>query len=142
MARVNLVKPVFLADQHLVAEYDEILMILAYVKKFPETEGIPETYRLGAGHIKFFKNKLVYLKKRHCSLKNEMKSRGFHARKTVSLKAFPKHLCHDWKPNAKNIETIRKRLIEKIKAKPGFYRYYRENKGQRFLLKLCKSATA
>ena len=73
MVRVNLIPPRKLADQHLIAEYNEILMLLGYVRKYPMTEEIPKNYCLGKGHIKFFKNKLLYLKKRHENLKNEMK---------------------------------------------------------------------
>ena len=58
MVRVNLISPEKLADQHLVAEYAEILMLIAYIKSYPSTEEIPEHYTLGEGHMKFFKNKV------------------------------------------------------------------------------------
>ena len=35
MVRINLIHPKKLADQHLIAEYNEILMLLGHVKKFP-----------------------------------------------------------------------------------------------------------
>jgi hypothetical protein len=35
-------------------------MLIGYVRKFPDLVGIPESYRLGEGHIKFFKNKCVF----------------------------------------------------------------------------------
>ena len=74
MVRVNLIHPKSLADQHLIAEYDEILMLLGYVRRYPKKENIPEKYTLGKGHIKFFKDKLLYLKKRHELIKEEMKN--------------------------------------------------------------------
>ena len=38
MVRINLVEPKKLADQHLIAEYDEILMLLGYVRRYPEVK--------------------------------------------------------------------------------------------------------
>ena len=61
MVRINLVHPKKLADQHLIAEYNEILMLIGYVRKYPPLENIPDSYKLGKGHVKFFKNKLDYL---------------------------------------------------------------------------------
>lgn len=58
MIRINLIDPVKLSDQHLIAEYNEILMLLGYVRKYHKVENIPENYKLGTGHIKFFKKKL------------------------------------------------------------------------------------
>ena len=37
-----ILNPKFLADQHLVAEYNEILMLVSYFKKFPEVKDIPK----------------------------------------------------------------------------------------------------
>ena len=46
MVRINLVDPKKLSDQHLIAEYDEILMLTAYIKKYPKIEDIPKKYLL------------------------------------------------------------------------------------------------
>ena len=53
MVRINIIEPRKLADQHLIAEYNEILMLFGYVRKHPRRENIPERYLLGPGHIKF-----------------------------------------------------------------------------------------
>ncbi len=95
MVRINLINPEKLSDQHLIAEYDEILMLLGYVKKYPTLEEIPERYCLGKGHIKFFKNKLKYLKKRHELIKKEMVKRGFTTNITIHLTEFDKKLVND-----------------------------------------------
>ena len=58
MVRINLINPRYLADQHLIAEYDEILMLLGYVKRYPKIDDIPTNYCLGKGHIRFFKDKI------------------------------------------------------------------------------------
>jgi len=139
MVRINLIDPRNLADQHLVAEYDEILMLVAHVRKYPFARDVPEKYCLGKGHIRFFKNKLKYLEKRHELLKKEMKKRGFRAGKTVNLKGLPKGLVNDWKPSGRDKKIIRKRIIQKIKQKPGFYRYCKEHKQFRFFLELTKN---
>ena len=114
MVRINLINHLNLADQHLIAEYNEILMLLGYVKKYPELGAIPSQYTLGKGHILFFKNKLKYLKKRHSLLKKEMEKRGFNTKVTINLNQFDKKLIHDWKPTKESIEIIKKRLIYKI----------------------------
>jgi len=99
-------------------------------------ESTPKKYTLGTGHIKFFKNKLVYLKKRHKLIKSEMIKRGFVVNKSVSLKGFSKEYLLDWKPSDIDIKLIKRRIKEKIKMKPNFYRYYGQYKGGQFLLDL------
>jgi len=138
MVRVNIINPKNLADQHLVAEYVEILMLLGYVRKYPEAKNIPKSYTLGKGHITFFKNKLKYLKKRHELIKKEMKERGFKTDKTIKLNQFPRSLQKDWKPAKKDKEIIKKRLIWKIKKKPDYYRYCGDKKCRDFFVRLIK----
>lgn len=139
MVRINLINPKKLTDQHLIAEYNEILMLLGYVKKYPELGKIPSKYVLGKGHALFFKNKIKYLKKRHGVLKTEMRERGFNANKTVNIGQFDKKLIHDWKPNEKDIKIIKKRLIHKINLRPTFYKYYKKHKSKKFLIRLVSS---
>lgn len=142
MVRVNLISPKALADQHLIAEYDEILMLLGYVRRYPVLvkEKIPKSYTLGKGHILFFKNKLSYLKRRHEALKAEMRRRGFAARKSIVLSEFPDYLRNDWSPSKRDAAIIKKRIIKKIKSKPGFYRYRGEKRSVRFLVGLARKA--
>lgn len=73
MTRINAAIPVVnLCDQHLFAEYREI-------KRIPNTiasgkavlDNIPESFRLGQGHVKFFYNKLGYIKERLYQLRDE-----------------------------------------------------------------------
>ena len=107
MVRINLINPKNLSDQHLIAEYNEILMLIGYVKKSPRLGEITSKYTLGKGHILFFKNKLRYLKKRHELIKKEMKKRSFNANKSIKLNQFNKKLIHDWRPSAKDKSIIR-----------------------------------
>ena len=138
MVRVNLIEPVRLADQHLIAEYNEILMLLGYVRKNPILDKIPKKYCLGTGHIKFFKDKLTYLKKRHETIKKEMKSRGFKTDKKINLDEFPKELVNDWAPENGDYDIIKERISWKIKTKPNYYRYKGEKKEVDFFLDLLR----
>jgi deoxyribonuclease (pyrimidine dimer) len=145
MVRINLIKPKFLSDQHLIAEYNEILMLFGYVKKHPNTHfkqlsKIPKNYKLGEGHILFFKDKLIYLRNRHESIKKEMYKRGFKCRIKINLEIYNKKLMNNWKPSNTDKEIIKKRIMNKINLKPKYYRYYKEYKTPGFFRELIKNA--
>ena len=140
MVRVNLINPKHLADQHLIGEYNEILMLLGYVRKYPNPEKIPEKYCLGKGHIKFFKNKLKYLILRHELIKKEMKKRNFETNVTINLSGFPKNLIQDWIPSKNDFKIIKERIIWKLNKKPDYYRYCGKKKNKEFLIKLIETA--
>jgi len=133
MVRINLISPRFLSDQHLIAEYNEILMLVGYVRKYPKVlpNSIPPSYRLGKGHILFFKNKLGYLRKRHEALKAEMRLRGFRSIKTLPLSGLPAHLKKDWKPKPADFAVIKKRLAQKLGKKPNFYTWHGKHKARK-----------
>lgn len=140
MVRINLISPKFLADQHLIAEYDEILMLLGYVRRYPIVKYSPKEYTLGKGHMLFFKDKLLYLKKRHEALKREMSKRSFKAKITINLKDYPKNLQGDYKPTKEAKEIIKQRIIDKLNKKPDFYRYNHEYKNKEFFINLIKKS--
>lgn len=136
MVRVNLLKTNSLSDQHLIAEYNEILMLVAYLKKYKSLLDIPKEYCLGKGHMKFFKDKVLYLVERHEKLKTEMRKRNFVTNKKIDLKGFDKKQLNNWKPVKKDKEIIKKRIIEKLNKKTDFYRYYGEVKKPKFFIEL------
>ncbi|VVB79556.1 Pyrimidine dimer DNA glycosylase [uncultured archaeon] len=140
MVRINLVNPKFLTDQHLVAEYDEILMLVNHTKKYPKPKKEVKAYKLGKGHINFFKNKMKYLKERHELIKKEMIRRGFKTRKSVSFSGLDKKQLKNWEPKDPDLKLIKRRLIQKINKKPTWYRYYGENIGKKKLLEITKNA--
>jgi deoxyribonuclease (pyrimidine dimer) len=115
-------------------------MLLGYAKKYPEMKNIPRNYCLGKGHIKFFKNKLKYLEKRHGFIRDEMKKRGFVPKLKANLKGCNKNLCKDWKPCKKDFDIIKKRIVWKIKQKPNFYKYYGERKIPKEFIEMTKKA--
>ncbi len=140
MVRINLIDPKSLADQHLLAEYNEILMLLGHVRRHPSVDGLPEKYALGKGHIRFFKDKLSYLKERHFQLKAEMRRRHFVPTRTVDLSEFSADHLNDFEPKEEDIRMIKARIIEKLKNKPGFYTYYGMVRDTDFLVNLIEDA--
>lgn len=140
MVRVNIIEPWRLTDQHLVAEYLEIMMLIGSVKKNRVLiEEIPESYRLGKGHINFFKNKLVYLKNRHEKIKEEMRKRNFKTNVKLMLNGLNNELMNDWTPSERDKKIIKKRIEEKINMKNNWYRYYGEVKDNNFLIALLNN---
>jgi len=79
MTRINLVPPAELCDQHLLAEHRELTRIPNAVAKGKfSLKGQPEDYKLGEGHVRFFFNKLAFLKQRYDLLHKECLARGFN----------------------------------------------------------------
>ena len=79
MTRINLVPPEELCDQHLLAEHRELTRIPNAVAKGKfHLKGQSTEYKLGEGHVRFFFNKLAFLKKRYDALHAECKARGFN----------------------------------------------------------------
>lgn len=63
MTRINLVPPSELCDQHLLAEHRELTRIPNAVAKGKfHLKGQPTEYKLGEGHVRFFFNKMAFLK--------------------------------------------------------------------------------
>jgi len=118
MTRINTVPPQELCDKHLMAEIREITRIPNTVKSGKaKVEGIPETFRLGSGHVKFFYDKLGYLEKRYKQLYDECIYRGFNVQdNSGSFKGIPIRLMNDWTPTRESISLIKDRLEEKFKS--------------------------
>ncbi|MEM2974669.1 MAG: pyrimidine dimer DNA glycosylase/endonuclease V [Candidatus Micrarchaeia archaeon] len=140
MVRINLIPPSKLSDQHLIAEYNEILMLLGHIRKYPEPNNVPIEFTLGKGHVTFFKDKLGYLVKRHNELSKEMRNRGFKPKKRISLSGFPKNLIKEWKPSKKDELIVKRRIEEKIRSKPGFYRYFGKKRPVSFFIRKLREA--
>ena len=68
MTRVNCIDPNMLNNKHLGAAWNETPRIITDVEKLikegykPNEISIPEQYVFGTGHMKFFYNKLHYIK--------------------------------------------------------------------------------
>lgn len=136
MTRINLVPVQELADQHLMAEYRELPRIFGAVRKHAQAEkkvkdfNISNTYLLGKGHVTFFYNKLQFLANRHYDLVLECLRRGINISNTGinDISDIPDEWCGEYLPSTTEIELSRSRIIEKIQAKPEFYRWTSTNK--------------
>lgn len=114
MTRISsTIKPEELCDQMLIAEHREIVRIPNCIKSGKaKVEGIPEDFRLGSGHVKFFYNKIAYLYMRYNRLRQECLKRGFNVQDySDAFKDIPQHLWNVWIPN---IPKVRPLLVERI----------------------------
>ena len=117
MTRINVgIEPAELTDKHLMAEHREIKRIPNCVAKGKyNMDGIPDKFKLGTGHVKFFYNKLLYLKFRYSQLYIECIKRGFNVQNYISAwNNVPKELMNDYKVKANDIRIIRERINEKL----------------------------
>lgn len=115
MTRVNAgIHPSELCDKHLIAEHREIKRIPNIVRSGKaDLSSIPTEFTLGKGHVKFFYDKLMYLKKRYMEIYKESKRRGFKVTwYGDSFDALPADLCNDWDDS-----SARSLLAERINSK-------------------------
>lgn len=125
MTRINVVPVKDLSRQHLVAEYREITRLPGNLrtslnrktKKFSLDE-IPKKYTLGTGHVKYFYDKMLFLKNRFNSLVAEMQSRGYNPNFTDDSIFIPddKTFYNDYTPTEEAIEINLARIKERTKA--------------------------
>lgn len=122
MTRINLVPPQELCDQHLLAEHRELTRIPNAVAKGKfSLKGQPSDYKLGEGHVRFFFNKLGFLKKRYDLLHAECKARGFNMQYfwQNELPTDP-NLWLDYEPTEQALKANRERIAERMPAKARF----------------------
>ena len=116
MTRINVgIPPAELVNQHLIAEHREIKRIPNCIAKGKyNMDGIPDKFKLGTGHVKFFYNKLLYLKNRYISLYNECIKRGFNVQNYISAwDNVPQELMNDYTVEANDIIIIKQRINER-----------------------------
>ena len=131
MTRINIIEPSELTDQHLIAEYREMIMVPSSLKRTLASKvgyrekKVPKKFTLNGGHVYFFYNKGKYLNERYKELIKEMKLRGFNPDPD---RIFPTDifkdngLYNDWMPTIEDQKIIRQRIKERINAKPDWYR--------------------
>jgi deoxyribonuclease (pyrimidine dimer) len=118
MTRINVgIPPQELVSKHLIAEHREIKRIPNCISKGRyNMENIPPNFKLGKGHVKFFYNKLQYLKDRYIKLYKECISRGFNVQNYVSAwDNIPKDLMNHYQPTDQDRKIIQKRINNKLK---------------------------
>ncbi len=135
MTRINTIAPSLLTNEHLISELRELPRIpnsIASGKAKVNLKAIPETYRLGEGHVKFFYNKLAWLKERHTDLRAEYLRRTGKEFSIIIDWAWLDNsllktaLFNSWQPtmsdHAANITRIKERLELRKKA----YHFYKD----------------
>lgn len=129
MTRINLESPSLLCREHLTGEWYEnpriaTNIIKAYAKYGRvDLKGMPSSFtvrtnanpRGGEGHMKFFYNKLAWLRQRYLSLIEEMRRRGYNPSDNWKPEIFESqfhHLFNDWSPSESEISLSRTRIAE------------------------------
>lgn len=125
MTRINCVPPSELTNLHLLAEYRELPRVFTLVENRTGSgqlaaevmRVVPETYRMGAGHVSFFYDKLQYLRVRHQALAEEMRSRGWNPLMDCTDRAGELHLDlqKDWVPTPEAQKANRQRIQERLR---------------------------
>lgn len=120
MTRINVgIKPADLEGKHLIAEHREIKRIPNVISKGKyNLAGQPSVFKLGAGHVKFFYTRLLYLKNRYEELYNECLKRGYNVSYYGNAwNDMPKELMNDYLPTEEDIKIIQERLDDKRRIK-------------------------
>jgi hypothetical protein len=116
MTRINVgIPPANLSTKHLIAEHREIKRIPNVVRsgRF-SMDGQPKEFKLGTGHVKFFYDKLGYLKHRYISLYEECINRGFKVTNYINAwDDIPICYMGEYKPTDRDISIILQRIKER-----------------------------
>lgn len=131
MTRINAgLDPASLKRMHLIAEYREITMVPAALKRSLKTKtameikaGIPAFFTLNAGHVKFFYDKLLFLADRFDLLCLEMAGRGytFNKDRRSAFDGFPLLFYNNWLPTKLDNSIVKERIDLRISQKPHLY---------------------
>jgi deoxyribonuclease (pyrimidine dimer) len=118
MTRINVgVRPSELSKKHLQAEHREIKRIPNCIAKGRYSmKDQPKEFTLGTGHVKFFYDKLLYLKNRYEELYAEC------INKKIDVQYYgnawdnvPQHLMNDYTPTPRDREIILERINERLR---------------------------
>jgi hypothetical protein len=118
MTRINVGYPVKqLTGKHLIAEHREIKRIPNAIRTGKAiVKDIPSEFTLGKGHVKFFYDKLLYLRNRYKELYIECLRRGYKVTYYgLAWQGVPANLMNDWVPTEEAKQLIEQRINEKLK---------------------------
>ena len=114
MTRINVVPPSELCDKHLIAEYRELPRVFALARPCQDA---PKEYTLGKGHVKFFYDKLAFLRSRFINLVAECERRGFnikYKKPFIYLGIDGAGLYNDYTPTPEALALNHARIAERI----------------------------
>ena len=120
MTRINVaIDPAELTDKHLLAEHREIKRSPNMVKSGrAKIKDLPNKFTLGKGHVKFFYDKLGYLKVRYERIYEECKRRGFNIEYYGNAwENIPEELMNNYIPTKEDETIIRERINERLYGK-------------------------
>jgi deoxyribonuclease (pyrimidine dimer) len=132
MTRVNSAIPVkLLCDELLLAEHREIKRLPKVLEKSLRTRGlckIPESFVLGPGHVKFFMDKMKFIKQRYAEVYNECVNRGFAVQDySSSFEHIPPEYMNDYEPTTQEYVLLIGRISTRIKeSKKSKFHYYKK----------------
>lgn len=147
MTRINTIDVQDLTDQHLMAEYRELPMVHASLrrskasKKGLRLDTIPPKYTLNKGHVTFFYDKGKWLYNRWTALIAELINRGYEVKpdeRAVDWDVFDGVLYRDWQPSMNDHAVNLERVIFRINEKFDWYRYDKQPITKQFLTKLTE----
>lgn len=116
MTRVNVgIHPSELPVKMLIAEHREIKRIPNCVRSGRYSlAGAPKQFTLGAGHVKFFYDKLWYLRRRYTMIHEECVARGYSVQDySGAFRDLPVELLGDYRPTWSDRRLLLARLSEK-----------------------------
>ena len=118
MTRINVgVKPKELCRQHLLAEAREIKRVPNVIAKGKfNLKNQPKEFTLGTGHVKFFYDKLGYLKERYEEIYAECIERGYNV--TYFGNAWdnvPQSMMGNYTPTEQDRQIVLARIEERLK---------------------------
>lgn len=132
MTRVNSAIPVrLLCDELLLAEHREIKRLPKVLEKSLRSRRlfkVPETFVLGPGHVKFFMDKMEFIKQRYVEIYNECVSRGFAIQDySSSFDHIPPEYMNAYEPTSQEHDLLIDRISTRIKeSKKSKFHYYKK----------------
>lgn len=119
MTRINVIPVNQLCRQHLLAEHREIKRIPNALLRGVKYTDIPDSYRLGTGHVKFFYNKIPWLYQRYKEIYAECKARGYNVEWYGEsfekvLERIPKYFWVTWTPTERDITINQERITQRL----------------------------
>lgn len=117
MTRISVgVRAIELCDAHLIKERIELLRIPNAIKSGKAVvKDIPKSFTLGTGHVKFFYDKLGYLRERYDELTLECIERDFKITDfSDSFLDLPSNLCNSYQERDIDRKIVVERVNERL----------------------------
>ena len=127
MTRINAgIRVEELSNSMLFSEYREAKRIPNTIKSGKAViKNIPTEFKLATNHVKFFYDKIMYLKRRSDALYIECLRRGINAEDYRDCyKDIPQHLFNDWRETKESRELLKERINKRLTESKQTIRFY------------------